>query len=68
MTLVIPNVIRLVMSSKLVPQLHMDRGFFLTSTVIALVLTFLLKKVWNPTKEALEYPKADNNKKLQLST
>lgn len=68
MTLVIPNVIRLVMSSKLVPQLHMDRGFFLTSTVIALVLTFLLNKVWKPTKEALEDPKADNNKKLQLST
>jgi hypothetical protein len=68
LTIVIPNTIRMIMSSQRFPQLHVDRGFFLTSTVIAFILTYIISNLWKPTEEALKDPKVNNTKKLQLST
>ena len=68
LTVVIPNTIRMIMSSQRFPQLHVDRGFFFTSTVFAFVFTYLMNKVWKPTEEALKDPTVNNTKKLQLST
>ena len=65
MTLVIPNMLRLVVGS--IPRLAVDRVFFLASTVIAFVLTYVLNQIFDDTKEAVEDPGASNSKKLKLS-
>jgi hypothetical protein len=65
MTVVIPNIIRFAIGN--IPRLAVDRVFFLTSTLIALVLTFLLNRVFKDTKDAITDPDASNNKKLKLS-
>jgi CDP-diglyceride synthetase len=65
MTLVIPNMLRLIVGS--IPRLAVDRVFFLASTVIAFILTYLLNMAFSDTKEAVEDPAASNSKKLKLS-
>jgi hypothetical protein len=52
MTLVIPNMLRLIVGS--IPRLAVDRVFFLASTVFAFVLTYLLNMAFSDTKEAVE--------------
>src|SRR6056300_680302 len=64
-TVVIPNVIRFAIGN--IPRLAVDRVFFLTSTLIALVLTFLINQISKETKDAMTDPNASNNKKLKLS-
>ena len=65
MTIVIPNMLRLMVSS--IPRLAVDRVFFLASTVIAFVLTYALNFIFRDTMEAIEDPAADNSKKLKMS-
>jgi hypothetical protein len=65
MTVVIPNIIRFAIGN--IPRLAVDRVFFLTSTLIALVLTFLINQISKETKDAMTDPDASNNKKLKLS-
>ena len=65
MTIVIPNLLRFMVSS--IPRLAVDRVFFMASTVIAFVLTFILNKVFSDTKEAIEDSTVDNSKKLKMS-
>jgi len=65
MTVVIPNVLRFAIGN--IPRLAVDRVFFLTSTLIALVLTFLINQISSETKDAMTNPDASNNKKLKLS-
>jgi|TARA_B110000444_G_scaffold208565_1_gene203009 mannose/fructose/N-acetylgalactosamine-specific phosphotransferase system component IID len=65
MTLVIPNMLRLIVGS--IPRLAVDRVFFLASTVFAFVLTYLLNMAFSDTKEAVEDSAASNSKKLKLS-
>ena len=65
MTLVIPNMLRLMVGN--IPRLAVDRVFFLASTVIALILTYLLNMVFKDTKEAIKDPVADKSKKLKMS-
>src|SRR5210317_1891831 len=65
MTVVIPNVIRFAIGN--IPRLAVDRVFFMTSTLIALVLTFLINQISKETKDAMTDPDASNNKKLKLS-
>lgn len=65
MTVVIPNVIRFAIGN--IPRLAVDRVFFLTSTLIALVLTFLINQISKETKDAMTDSNASNNKKLKLS-
>ena len=65
MTVVIPNVMRFAIGN--IPRLAVDRVFFLTSTLIALILTFLINMVSKETKEAVSDPGASESKKLKLS-
>ena len=65
MTIVIPNMLRLMVSS--IPRLAVDRVFFLASTVIAFILTYALNFIFRDTREAIEDPAADNSKKLKMS-
>ena len=65
MTLVIPNMLRLIVGS--IPRLAVDRIFFLTTTLIAFVLTYILNTFFTETKEAVEDSAVSNNKKLKLS-
>ena len=65
MTLVIPNMLRLIVGN--IPRLAVDRVFFLTTTIIAFILTYLLNMVFNDTKEAVKDSAASNSKKLKLS-
>ena len=65
MTIVIPNMLRFMVSS--IPRLAVDRVFFMASTLIAFVLTFILNKVFSDTKEAIEDSTVDNSKKLKMS-
>ena len=65
LTVVIPNMIRFAIGN--IPRLAVDRVFFLSSTFIALVLTFFINQISSETKEAITDPKADVNKKLKLS-
>jgi len=65
MTIVIPNMLRLMVSN--IPRLAVDRVFFLASTVIAFILTYTLNFIFRDTREAIEDPAADNSKKLKMS-
>ena len=65
LTLVIPNVLRLVVGS--IPRLAVDRLFFLSTTLIALLLTFAINTVSKETKEGIESSTADKSKKLKTS-
>jgi hypothetical protein len=56
------------MSSQRAPQLHVDRNFFFTSSVMAAVLTYIISKYWRDTADALKDPQAEAKKRLQLST
>lgn len=68
LTIVIPNLIRFMMSSQRAPQLHVDRTFFFTSSIMAAVLTYIISKYWRDTADALKDPQAETKKRLQLST
>lgn len=65
MTVVIPNLVRFAIGN--IPRLAVDRVFFLTSTLIALVLTFLINMISQETKDALTDSDASKSKKLKLS-
>ena len=65
LTLVIPNMLRLIVGS--IPRLAVDRVFFLASTMIAFILTYLLNMAFKDTKEAIKNPAADKSKKLKTS-
>ena len=65
MTLIIPNVLRLVVGS--IPRLAVDRLFFLSTTLIALVLTFAINTISKETREGIKDSTADKSKKLKTS-
>lgn len=65
MTIVIPNMLRLMVSS--IPRLAVDRVFFMASTLIAFVLTYALNFIFRDTREAIEDSTVDNSKKLKMS-
>lgn len=65
MTVVVPNVLRFAIGN--IPRLAVDRIFFLTSTIIALLLTLAINQISSDTKEAVTDPSASDGKKLKLS-
>ena len=65
LTLVIPNVLRMVVGS--IPRLAVDRLFFLSTTLIALILTFAINMISKDTKEGIKSSTADKSKKLKTS-
>ena len=45
MTLLVPNTMRFAIGK--IPQLAVDRGFFMISTLIAFILTYLINRISN---------------------
>tara|TARA_B110000444_G_scaffold60176_1_gene55973 strand:+ start:7309 stop:7719 length:411 start_codon:yes stop_codon:yes gene_type:complete len=64
MTLIAPNALRFAIGK--IPQLAVDRGFFLVSTLVAFILTYLINRISPDTREAMKNSKASNSKKLKL--
>ena len=64
MTLIAPNAMRFVVGK--IPQLAVDRGFFMISTLIAFIITYLINKISPDTREAMKNNRATNDKKLKL--
>lgn len=65
LTLVIPNVLRLVVGN--IPRLAVDRLFFLSTTLIAWGLTYGINLISKETKEGIKSSTADRSKKLKTS-
>jgi len=65
MIVVVPNVLRLIVGS--IPRLAVDRLFFLTTTLIALVLTYGVNAIWSDSKIAVKDYGSDRSKTLKLS-
>jgi len=64
-TLVIPNLLRFIIGN--VPRLAVDRVFFLTSTLIALIIVYLVNLISRETRDAMADYKESKNKKLKLN-
>jgi DMSO reductase anchor subunit len=65
LTVVVPNVLRLIVGS--IPRLAVDRLFFLTSSLIALIITYVMNMIMSDTKEAVKEYGSDRSKTLKLS-
>lgn len=65
MTLILPNLLRLVVGN--IPRLAVDRVFFLSTTVIALLITYIFNRFVKSTKDGIEEPSSDKSKKLKSS-
>jgi len=65
MTVIVPNVLRLIVGS--IPRLAVDRLFFLTTTLIALVITYGVNTFWTDSKDAVKDYGSDRSKTLKLS-
>lgn len=65
LTLVIPNMFRFIVGN--IPRLAVDRGFFLSSTVIALILTYITNKIWKRTGESIKKHENDKRRAFELS-
>ena len=64
-TLVIPNLLRFIIGS--VPRLAVDRIFFMTTSLIALIIVYLINLISKETRDAMADYKETKNKKLKLS-
>ena len=65
LTVIVPNTLRYIVGS--IPRLAVDRVFFLTSSLIALVFTYAMNLVMSETKEAVKEYGSDRSKALKLS-
>jgi len=65
LTVVIPNVLRLIVGS--IPRLAVDRLFFLTSSLLALIITYGINLIMGDTKDAIKDYGSDKSKTLKLS-
>jgi hypothetical protein len=65
LTVVIPNVMRLIVGS--IPRLAVDRIFFFSASLIALIVTFVVNSIWGESKKAVEEYGSDRRKTLKLS-
>ena len=65
LTVVIPNVMRLIVGS--IPRLAVDRIFFFSASLIALIVTFVGNSIWGESKKAVEEYGSDRRKTLKLS-
>ena len=65
LTLVIPNVLHTIVGK--IPQLAVDRMFFMVTSLIALILTYMTNRTWNKTKDDLKGYGTDKMKSLKTS-
>ena len=64
LTVVVPNTLRYIVGS--IPRLAVDRVFFLTTSLIALVITYVLNLMMGDTKEAVKEYGSDRSKTLNV--
>jgi len=64
-TLVVPNLLRLVVNR--LPRLAVDRSFFFTSTALALILTYGVHSYFKNLKEDFDKFGKDTKKTLEVS-
>ena len=65
LTVVVPNVLRFIVGS--IPRLAVDRLFFLSSSLIALIITYLVSQISGDSKDAIKDYGSDRSKTLKLS-
>ena len=65
LTVVIPNVFRFIIGN--IPRLAVDRLFFMSTSIIALIITFIANKIWGSTRDAVKNYGGDRGKTLKLS-
>ena len=65
LTVIVPNVLRIVVGS--IPRLAVDRLFFFSTTLIALIITYVINKVWKDTEDGVKEYGSDRSKTLKLS-
>ena len=52
LTMVIPNVLRVIVGN--IPRLAVDRGFFFSTTLASLILTYAANKIWIQTADSIK--------------
>jgi len=65
LTLVVPNVMRMVVNR--MPRLAVDRSFFFTATAMALILTYVLHSAFKKTRKDMDEFGKDVKKTLEVS-
>jgi hypothetical protein len=65
LTVVIPNVFHMAVGR--IPQLAVDRQFFFLTSVIALILMYVINRTWRTTAEDLEKYGTDKSKTLKTN-
>lgn len=63
--LVIPNVLRLIVGS--IPRLAVDQMFFFSTSVFALILTYLVNMFWTESRDTVKDYGSNRRKTLELS-
>lgn len=65
LTIVIPNVFHMIVGR--IPQLAVDRQFFFATSIIALVLTYVMNRLFKKTAEDLKKYGTDKGKTLKTN-
>jgi len=65
LTIIIPNVFHMIVGR--IPQLAVDRQFFFATSLIALILTYVLNKLFKKTAEDLKKYGTDKGKTLKTN-
>jgi len=66
LTVIIPNLLRFIVGQ--VPQLAVDRMFFLLSTVFAMILTYMANRIWKHTANSIKRTPDDRRKVIEMTT
>lgn len=65
LTMVIPNVLRVIVGN--IPRLAVDRGFFFSTTLASLILTYATNKIWTQTADSIKTYETDKRKAFDLT-
>ena len=65
LTMVIPNVLRLIVNT--IPRLAVDRSFFFATTMLSMIAMYFINRIWDASKSAVESTQDDRKKKQILT-
>jgi len=65
LTIVIPNLVRFIIGN--VPRLAVDRSFFLTSSIIALIIVYMINARWDQFRPAIKGTETNLRRKLEMN-
>jgi mannose/fructose/N-acetylgalactosamine-specific phosphotransferase system component IID len=65
-TVVIPNVLRIIVGT--IPQLAVDRVFFLSTTLIAFAIITMISSIWSVPRDVLKKDETSNASRLITSS